>query len=195
MLRAVADALPASRLAGFVTEEIRVRGERRGFALVTFDGRREVMAHVARAGAPRVGKYGVDVEVLETVARTALAPRPRAVYLVDEIGKMECLSPAFVAVTRALLDAGVPLVATVGRRGGGFVAAVKRRPRRHAVGNHARQSRRDAGPRARLAAIPRADHACDGPAESSKRTGVRPRKKSKSQPSFAWSTWSRKSRP
>jgi nucleoside-triphosphatase len=128
VLQTVADALPAGRRAGFVTEEIRVRGERRGFALVTFDGRRAVMADVARAGPPRVGKYGVDVEVLETVARTALAVRARAIYVVDEIGKMECLAPAFVEATRALLDARVPLVATVGQRGGGFIGAVKRRP-------------------------------------------------------------------
>jgi nucleoside-triphosphatase len=124
----VADALPAARLAGFLTEEIRVRGERRGFALVTFGGHRTVLAHVARGGPPRVGKYGVDIEVLETVARTALAVRGRRIYVVDEIGKMECLSPAFVASTRALLDAGAPLVATVGQRGGGFIAEVKRRP-------------------------------------------------------------------
>ena len=128
MLRTVADALPATRLAGFVTEEIRVRGERRGFALVTFGGRRMIMADVARPGPPRVGKYGVDVGVLETVARTALAVRARTMYVVDEIGKMECLSPAFVEATRALLDARVPLVATVGQRGSGFIAAVKRRP-------------------------------------------------------------------
>ena len=38
-------------------------------------------------------------------------------------------------------------------------------------------------------------YACDGPAVSSVRTGVAPRKKSKSQPSLAWSTWSRKSLP
>jgi nucleoside-triphosphatase len=47
---------------------------------------------------------------------------------VDEIGKMECLSSAFVEATQRLLDAGVPLVATVGVRGGGFIAEVKRRP-------------------------------------------------------------------
>ncbi len=129
MIRAVARAEPRTRLGGFFTEEIRVRGERRGFALVTFDGRRAVMAHVERHGAPRVGKYGVDVPTLEAVSRSALAVRRGvALYLVDEIGKMECLSPGFVDATRALLDAGVPLVATVGQRGGGFIAEVKRRP-------------------------------------------------------------------
>ena len=128
VIRAVARALPRTRLRGFFTEEIRVHGERRGFALVTFDGRRFTLAHVEHTGAPRVGKYGVDVDALEAVAQSALAIRRSVgVYLVDEIGKMECLSPAFVAATRALLEAGVPLVATVGLRGGGFIAQVKRR--------------------------------------------------------------------
>jgi nucleoside-triphosphatase len=125
----VAEALPRARVAGFFTEEIRLRGERRGFALVTFDGRRATLAHVERPGPPRVGKYGVDVGTLEAVARSALAVRARVgVYLVDEIGKMECLSPVFVEATRTLLDGAVPVVATVGQRGGGFIAEVKRRP-------------------------------------------------------------------
>jgi nucleoside-triphosphatase len=125
----VAGALPPTRLGGFFTEEVRVRGERRGFAIVTFDGRRATLADVAHSGPPRVGKYGVDVDALDALARTALAVRDRVrVYLVDEIGKMECLSRAFVAATRALLDGGMPLVATVGQRGGGFIAEVKRRP-------------------------------------------------------------------
>jgi len=128
VIRAVAAAVPARRVGGFFSEEIGVRGERRGFALATFDGRRAVMAHVDRAGPPRVGKYGVDVEMLEAFSRSALAVRHGvALYLVDEIGKMECLSPAFVEATRGLLDADVPLVATVGQRGGGFIAEVKRR--------------------------------------------------------------------
>jgi nucleoside-triphosphatase len=128
VIRAVAAATPARRLGGFFSEEIRVTGERRGFALVTFDGRRAVMAHMERPGPPRVGQYGVDVETLEAFSRSALAVRRAvALYLVDEIGKMECLSPAFVERISSLLDAGVPLVATVGQRGGGFIAEVKRR--------------------------------------------------------------------
>lgn len=125
----MAEALPRVRLGGFITEEIRVRGQRCGFALVTFDGRRSTLAHVERDGPPRVGKYGVAVDTLDAVAHTVLAVRPDVgLYLVDEIGKMECLSRAFVEATRALLVAHVPLVATVGLRGGGFIAEVKERP-------------------------------------------------------------------
>jgi nucleoside-triphosphatase len=50
------------------------------------------------------------------------------VYLVDEIGKMECLSDRFVAAMRVLLSGHAPVVATVGAQGGGFIAEVKRRP-------------------------------------------------------------------
>ncbi len=128
-IRAVASGLAGARLGGFFTQEMRNRGVRRGFELVTFDGRRAVMAHVDHRGGPRVGKYGVDTDVLETTARTSLAvDRGIDVYLVDEIGKMECLSPGFVTAMRTLLDAGRPVVATIGERGGGFIAEVKRRP-------------------------------------------------------------------
>jgi nucleoside-triphosphatase len=129
VIRAVAGALAGWRLGGFYTEEMRAGAERRGFRLVTFDGRRAVMAHVDRAGPPRVGKYGVDVSVVDAVARSALALGEAIdLYLVDEVGKMECLSSPFVDATRALLDAGVRLVATIGLRGGGFIAQVKQRP-------------------------------------------------------------------
>jgi nucleoside-triphosphatase len=129
VIRTVAGRLADRRLGGFFTEEIRSGHVRQGFALVTFDGRRALMAHVGRAGGPRVGKYGVDVGAIEAMARSALAVRADIdVYLVDEIGKMECLSAAFVAATRTLLDtAGVPVVATIGQRGGGFMDEVKRR--------------------------------------------------------------------
>ncbi len=126
-LRTVAAGLGRRRLSGFYTEEIRHRGERRGFRAVTFDGRTATMAHVSVRSPARVGKYGVDVAVVDELARSALAPGGD-VYLVDEIGKMECLSQEFVAAMRALLDAGPPVVATVALRGDGLIAEVKRRP-------------------------------------------------------------------
>jgi nucleoside-triphosphatase len=65
---------------------------------------------------------------MDALAAT-LRPDPRVdAWFVDEIGKMECLAPRFVAAMRALLDAGVPVVATIALRGGGFIAEVKRRP-------------------------------------------------------------------
>ena len=49
------------------------------------------------------------------------------VYLVDEIGKMECLSERFVTSVRRLLDSRLTVVASIALRGSGFIAEVKRR--------------------------------------------------------------------
>ncbi len=128
VIRRVADALEDERLRGFYTEEIREKGERRGFRLASFDGEAHIIAHADFPKGHRVGKYGVDVRVLDEAA-ALLRPDPNArVYLVDEIGKMECLSDRFVAAVRALLAGDIPIVATIGEHGGGFMAEVKRRP-------------------------------------------------------------------
>jgi len=117
------------RPRGFYTEEVREKGERRGFRAVTFDGKSSVIADSGLRSAPRVGRYGVDVAAIDRLADTALRPHANArVFVIDEIGKMECLSVRFVEATTALLDSGLVVVATVGQRGSGFIADVKRRP-------------------------------------------------------------------
>lgn len=71
----------------------------------------------------------MDVAALDEIVDDALAASSAAeVYLIDEIGKMECFSERFVTATRRLLDAGRLVVATVSMRGGGFIDEVKRRP-------------------------------------------------------------------
>src|SRR5437899_4943326 len=126
VLRTLANALRGWRLAGFYTGEIRAAGERLGFRIATFDGRAQVMARVDFPGPCRVGKYGVDVTAIDRLAEAALALDPGVdAYLVDEIGRMECLSTTFIARMRALLVSGKPLIATVALRGGGFIQEVK----------------------------------------------------------------------
>jgi nucleoside-triphosphatase len=125
VLRATARNLADFRLVGFYTEEIRTGGERRGFRLVTFNGEEAVIAHVDLP-PPRVSKYGVDVATIDRFAAALRNVRDRsAICLIDEIGKMECLSDVFVDATRQLVDSGRTLVATVAQRGGGFIDAVK----------------------------------------------------------------------
>jgi nucleoside-triphosphatase len=119
VLRAAAQKLADFDLAGFYTEEIRVGSERRGFRLVTFAGEEAIIAHIDLP-PPRVSKYGVDVAAISRFAGTLRAAHDRsAIYLVDEIGKMECLSAAFVDAMRGLLDGGHRVVATIAQRGAG----------------------------------------------------------------------------
>jgi len=48
--------------------------------------------------------------------------------VVDEIGKMESLSPRFAVAVRAALDSPVPVLGTIARSGGALIAEVRRRP-------------------------------------------------------------------
>jgi nucleoside-triphosphatase len=57
---------------GFYTEEIRSRGVREGFKLITLDGEEAILAHVDIRSPYRVSKYGVDVDVLDRVGVPAL---------------------------------------------------------------------------------------------------------------------------
>ena len=126
-IRKVAE-LSEENAGGFYTEEIRVRGERRGFRLIDFDGADAVIAHIDFPKTHRVGKYGVDVAAIDEAVEAALAARAGVrLYLVDEIGKMECLSERFVTLMRRLLSGTRTVVATVAQRGGDFMAEVKRR--------------------------------------------------------------------
>src|SRR5512134_4116108 len=114
VIRRVADRLKGRRLGGFYTEEIRGRGGRRGFRLVGFEGVERGIAHVDFPKVHRVGKYGVDVGEIDEAA-DRLTRGPADVYLIDEIGKMECLSDRFVNRMRLLLDGPRPVIATVAR--------------------------------------------------------------------------------
>jgi len=132
LLLRVASSLAATgaiRCSGFTTEEIRAGGRREGFRIVPLSGPGRVMAHVDFRVPNRVGRYGVDVAAVDAVAAATLAPDlDVSLYLIDEIGKMECLSERFVRAARALFDARRRVVATVAHRGPGFIAEVKRRP-------------------------------------------------------------------
>jgi nucleoside-triphosphatase len=117
-------------MAGFYTEEIREAGQRRGFRWHRLDGRTGVLAHTDIKGPHRVGRYGVDVESFDREVVAVLDPRAADVelFVVDEIGKMECFSDAFVAALRRLLQARKSILATVGRKGPGLIQEAKSYP-------------------------------------------------------------------
>ena len=96
------------RAAGFYTREVRVQGVRVGFEIVTLDGQAAMLSHVDFPGPYRVGKYGVNLENLRRVGLAALEVfcKPGVdLVVVDEVGKMECLSDQFVAAMERLMGA------------------------------------------------------------------------------------------
>jgi nucleoside-triphosphatase len=87
VIRRAADRLMDKGLRGFYTEEIREKGERRGFRLVSFEGTAQTIAHVDFPKRHRVGKYGIDVETLDSAAALLRPDAKARMCLVDEIGK------------------------------------------------------------------------------------------------------------
>ncbi len=130
LIRKLADELREYDPVGFYTEEIRAHGVRKGFRITSLDGKMTgVLAAVDITGPHRVGKYGVDLDGFEKFlgALNLLDPLPRLV-IIDEIGKMECLSGRFRDVASSLLDAAVPVIAAIALKAGGFIDEIKRRP-------------------------------------------------------------------
>jgi nucleoside-triphosphatase len=116
----------SGQAAGFYTREVRERGRRVGFEIVTLAGDTALLSHVDFPGPLRVGKYGVNLDNFHRVALPTLEVTPGVeLIVVDEVGKMECLSNEFIAAMERLWAAPVPLVVTVAEKGGGFIAALK----------------------------------------------------------------------
>ncbi len=100
------------KAVGFYTQEIREEGKRVGFKLVTTWGEEFVFAHISFDG-PRVSKYGVNLEVLESVISRINALSSNRLVVIDEIGKMETLSGNFVRWVNRILSSPSPVIGTI----------------------------------------------------------------------------------
>jgi nucleoside-triphosphatase len=118
--------------SGFYTEEIRTHGTREGFRLTSLDRTKTgTLAHVD-IREHRVGKYGVDLLGFEQFLESLhLLESLQRLGILDEIGKMECLSAKFRELVTALLNAPSPVIATISKKAGGFIDEVKHRPDVH----------------------------------------------------------------
>ncbi len=115
-------------LTGFFTREIRDSGRRTGFKITTLDGREGVLAHEKIKSKVRVGKYGVNLEDLDAIAVPSMVPsKPAQVIVIDEIGKMECLSPLFRETLLQALDSPNKVIGSIALKGGPFIRAIKSR--------------------------------------------------------------------
>jgi nucleoside-triphosphatase len=115
-------------VTGFTTEEIREARTRVGFAIETTDGERGTLAHVDLPGPPRVGKYGVDLDLFERLAIPSLRAAPGALVVIDELGKMELASSRFRDAVEQLFASPADVVATVHVFRHPFTDSLKARP-------------------------------------------------------------------
>ncbi len=129
LIKQICGTLADLHPVGFYTEEIRSGGIRRGFSLVGLDGTRGILAHVDCRSPHKIGKYGVDMPAFDAFLDTIdILAGADGLVIIDEIGKMECLSPKFTRLVLDLLETQNRLVATIALRGGSFISDIRRRP-------------------------------------------------------------------
>lgn len=114
---------------GFYTKEIRESGNRVGFELITLSGQRKVFAHRDFQTKYRVGKYSIDVSVLDDLGVESIrkAISDKKVIVIDEIGKMELFSEKFRKIVISALDSHCSVLATITKASHPFVERVKSR--------------------------------------------------------------------
>ena len=126
----IVENLNCEKVAGFYTQEIRQNNVRKGFGWRRLDGAEGRLAHVDIKGRFKVGKYGVDIAGFEEAVVSVLdIERVDAeLFVIDEIGKMECFSEKFVVAVRRLFASEKSVLATVAQKGAGLISEVKNYP-------------------------------------------------------------------
>jgi nucleoside-triphosphatase len=133
LVKNFASRIKGVKLTGFYTEEMRDDKGRSGFVLKTLDGQRQVEIATSSAKGKkgkRVGKYSVDVEAFEGLALPTIAYHSEYnLYVVDEIGPMECMSRLFCETVKMLLKSDrVAVLATLAKGGHPFIRDIIRLP-------------------------------------------------------------------
>jgi nucleoside-triphosphatase len=76
-----------------------------------------------------VGRYGVDIAGFESFLQDLEMPTPAPrLIVIDEIGKMECLSGRFRKLVGMCLDSPIPFLSTIALRGTLPIEGIKSRP-------------------------------------------------------------------
>lgn len=129
IIKDVVRRLPG-QAGGFYTEEIKERGRRQGFKIVTLDGQEGILAHVDIKSPMRVSKYGVNLADLEDIGVAAIreAIAQKDYVVIDEIGKMELFSKTFRDAVWAAIHSDSFVLGTITLRSHSWADSVKALP-------------------------------------------------------------------
>lgn len=107
------------KVGGMVTEAMTHMGRRRGFKVMDWTTKEEkVLASVDIDSKVQVGRYGVNLDALDGVGVAAIrrATEEADIVVVDEVGKMEMESDAFVEAVKDALDSDKPVILTLHKK-------------------------------------------------------------------------------
>jgi len=115
-------------MTGFFTRELKEKGRRLGFSIITLDGKGGILAHIESKSKMRVGKYGVNIDELDRLAVPSMIPcQADQIVIIDEIGKMECFSSLFRETLIKTLDSENPVIGSIAQKGSPFIEKIKER--------------------------------------------------------------------
>jgi len=103
-------------VGGMISREVRRSGSRIGFEVLDIvSGRKGWLAHVKQPVGPKIGKYRVNLNDLNSVGVKAIleALEKADVIVIDEIGPMELYSKEFVDAVKEALESVKPVIGTV----------------------------------------------------------------------------------
>jgi nucleoside-triphosphatase len=113
---------------GFITSEIYDGENRVGFEVANLFGDSRTFAHTKLKSKVIVGKYKVDVRAFDDLLdKTFSKEKKTGLYMIDEIGRMECASKKFSKLIIELLDSNKPLVAVIAEKGADLINNIKKR--------------------------------------------------------------------
>jgi nucleoside-triphosphatase THEP1 len=106
--------LPKEFIKGFFTQEVRISNKRIGFDVIDLNANKAILARINISTPYKVGNYCVDIESFEKIAIPSLIPmKSTKLFIIDEIGKMECYSKVFLDNLIKLFDSDYSILATI----------------------------------------------------------------------------------
>ncbi|MBD3407179.1 MAG: NTPase [Candidatus Lokiarchaeota archaeon] len=127
-IKKIAERIDTVEIGGFWSQEIKVRGKRVGFSIETLCGKKGVLAHIKFSQGPRVSKYRVNIQDIDTIAVSSMetARVKEAIIVIDEIAKMELYSDKFKHEVLNCLETG-RVLATIQKRKHPFLNEIRSR--------------------------------------------------------------------
>jgi nucleoside-triphosphatase len=128
LIKKISEELQSFHPGGFYTEEIEEEGIRKGFELISLNGRNGLLSHIDIKTSYRVGKYRVDIESFDDFLISIPFFDPSTgLIIIDEIGRMECLSEKFKKILKEILDSEKLVIATIALKGSRYIEEIKKR--------------------------------------------------------------------
>jgi nucleoside-triphosphatase len=98
---------------GFYKEPIIEFNIIKGYSVITLDLKWQILAHVDIEGPDRIENIGVNIDGFEQLVLPQLSLfAGTELFIIDEIGRMECLSKKFCQQVRLIFDSKIPSIAT-----------------------------------------------------------------------------------